>query len=71
LAVDAIIGLSLVVDTPLLFASARDLPAALIAALGIGIVIARLLSEPSTTDGAFGRNSGRVSLLPGLFRIAR
>ena len=51
---DAVIAAGLVVDSVLL-SSGRPLAAVLVAGLGVGIVLARLIVEPSTTSAAFDR----------------
>jgi predicted Ser/Thr protein kinase len=52
---DAVIAFALSFDGVLLFASRRHLAAVLIAGLGIGIALARLVLEPFTTAEAFER----------------
>ena len=54
LLVDAVIAVALVVDSALL-STRRPLAAVLIASLGVGIVLARLVLERSTTAAAFDR----------------
>jgi hypothetical protein len=53
LAIDALIAIGLFVDGALLFSSDRPLAAVLIAALGTGIILTRLILERSTTAAAF------------------
>jgi serine/threonine protein kinase len=50
--VDLLIGAALLADAALLSAD-RPLAAVLIAGLGVGIALARLIVEPATSDGAF------------------
>jgi serine/threonine-protein kinase len=52
--IDVVIGVALVLESVLL-STARPLAAVLIAGLGVGIVLARLVVEPSTTAAAFDR----------------
>jgi serine/threonine protein kinase len=54
---DAVIGVSLVVDAGLLSMTSRHVAGALIAGLGIGIILAKLRLEPSIADEAFGKPS--------------
>ena len=54
LLVDAVIAVALMVDSALL-STRRPLAAVLIASLGVGIVLARLVLERSTTAVAFDR----------------
>ena len=54
LLVDAVIAAALVGDSVLL-SNARPLAAVLIAGLAVGIILARLVVEPSTTSAAFDR----------------
>ena len=49
---DAVIAVALVLDSVLLSA-ARPLSAVLVAGLGVGIILARLVVEPSTSAAAF------------------
>jgi hypothetical protein len=52
LIVDLLIGAALLADAALLSAD-RPLAAVLIAGLGVGITLARLIVEPATSDTAF------------------
>jgi hypothetical protein len=52
LAMDLLLGLVLLADGVLL-ASARPLPAVIAMAFGAGIILARLIIEPSTTSASF------------------
>jgi predicted lysophospholipase L1 biosynthesis ABC-type transport system permease subunit len=54
LLIDAVIAAALIVDSVLLSTS-RPLAAVLIAGLGVGIIVVRLVVEPSTTAAAFDR----------------
>lgn len=49
---DAVVAVALIMDSVLLSA-ARPLAAVLVAGLGVGIILARLVVEPSTTAAAF------------------
>jgi len=53
---DATIAAALVLDSVLL-STARPLAAVLVAGLGVGIILARLVVEPSTTAAAFDRSN--------------
>ena len=54
LLIDVVIAAALVLDSVLL-STARPLAAVLVAGLGVGIVLAKLVVEPSTTAAAFDR----------------
>jgi predicted Ser/Thr protein kinase len=54
LAMDLLLGLVLLADG-ILLSSSRPLPAVIAMALGAGIVLARLIIEPSTTSASFRR----------------